>query len=380
MRQPFIIEDADTRKPTRFDFDVEGVFGVPSVNGIIIKVKNVMAENGKAAPHGIIKITTGNDPVLLNREFEIQQRAAKAGVSPHLAGFSSYGRRQLYEFFQQAAQLMKDGNFNNLDGGKMRKGVMVAASIEELLLFVIGSKKTQLNEKLTGLFQRGEYVSVAIMDFVHARPLGSVLDQFESNPKALDQIWRVTCTAIANMHKNHIVHGDLHVNNILISTDNGISASIIDFGMAHVIDKPKTLTMHPEQEAIKSYLIVGPGKKKGQVDCDDASYLCEALPQVSWVANQCISGLNIAKNLDTISEAVRSSKEWQVASKAQKSPAKPPAVADDAYACVAPYRKLDGDIKKRTNSCQKNGRPKAAYAHVTSKQRQTCIEGCYVDN
>jgi hypothetical protein len=53
--------------------------------------------------------------------------------------------------------------------------------------------------------------------------------------------------------------------------------------------------------------------------------------------------------------------------------------SQDKYYCVAPYKKSNADIKRRVQSCKKNGQPHPDFKSNNWNNLQSCIEQCNIN-
>ena len=94
-----------------------------------------------------------------------------------------------------------------------------------------------------GTFQQRPYL---VMEWCHGVPCLVVADEARakkgSSPGLLD-LCRSIVRAYAHIHKNSVLHGDVHPRNVLV--DRGGSVKIIDFGLARELDRGDEMPGQP---------------------------------------------------------------------------------------------------------------------------------------
>lgn len=131
--------------------------------------------------------------------------------------------------------------------------------LEHMGLFEAAMQLRKISADDQTLLSERRYI---IMKYIRGQTLNDYLDSNLLSDKQIQKIAFAITKAVANMHQNGVVHGDLKPNNIIIYKKRGqYQAKIIDFGGSQVLPEGKNYIkvneIHFSEMYVDPYLIVG---------------------------------------------------------------------------------------------------------------------------
>jgi Serine/threonine protein kinase len=96
----------------------------------------------------------------------------------------------------------------------------------------------------------GETIDFLTMEFLEGETLAERLGNGPLPEKQARTIALQICAGLAEAHRNHVIHGDLKTNNVILTTSSGgeMRAVITDFGLAQTLRAPQA-AVQPGQAA-----------------------------------------------------------------------------------------------------------------------------------
>jgi eukaryotic-like serine/threonine-protein kinase len=115
----------------------------------------------------------------------------------------------------------------------------------------------------TAASRQGE-VDFLTMEFLEGESLTERLRRGHLSPQEARTIAQQLCAGLAEAHRNHVIHGDLKSNNVILTTaaDGTIRAVITDFGLARRPQAPDSAPESAERAGTPEYM--APELWKGQ--------------------------------------------------------------------------------------------------------------------
>ncbi len=127
-----------------------------------------------------------------------------------------------------------------------------------------------------------------VMEYIEGRSLASELDEKKRlDSRTFYQIFRQVMDGLAHLHEKQIVHRDLKPGNIMLSkdTEGGISAKIIDLGLARITSGLDSRTLTETNAVLGSPYYMSPEQCRGQ----KAEFTSD-IYSLACVMYECLSG------------------------------------------------------------------------------------------